>query len=289
MAETSPTCASCGTPLRGDFCHACGERRLRPDEWRLRRIVPETLSDLTSIDNVLWRSLRLLIARPGFLTAEYIAGRRVRYLRPLRLFLILNVVYFLFASYTSLVTFNTPLHVHMGTFSPVNLHAHQARRMVDSVLEPEIAGYEQRLASFEARFNQRSDTLAKSLIVVMIPFFAVLMALFSILRERRLAHHVIFATHFFAYTLFASMVGFLLLIASFWLARVAHLPAFNEEVVLTLLVLLLIVGYLYLALKRLYPAARWILTLKSLGLGVGFFFVLGLYRSFLFFVTFLAT
>jgi hypothetical protein len=56
--------------------------------------------DLTHADSRLWRTLAALMLKPGFLTREFIAGRRARYLPPLRLYLVLSVVFFLWASAT---------------------------------------------------------------------------------------------------------------------------------------------------------------------------------------------
>ncbi|MGH8275723.1 MAG: DUF3667 domain-containing protein [Steroidobacteraceae bacterium] len=56
--------------------------------------------DLTHADSRLWRTLAALLARPGFLTREFLAGRRASYLPPVRLYLVLSVVFFIVASAT---------------------------------------------------------------------------------------------------------------------------------------------------------------------------------------------
>jgi hypothetical protein len=87
-------CASCGRPLAGPYCAQCGERVLDPEARTVRhfltRTVPEEVFD---VDGKLWRTLRYLLARPGFLSQEYSAGRRTPYLPPLRLLLLSIVVY----------------------------------------------------------------------------------------------------------------------------------------------------------------------------------------------------
>jgi hypothetical protein len=55
----------------------------------------EATEDLTHADSRLWRTLSALVFKPGFLTREFLAGRRARYLPPLRLYLVLSVVFFL--------------------------------------------------------------------------------------------------------------------------------------------------------------------------------------------------
>jgi len=55
----------------------------------------EATEDLTHADSRLWRTLFALLFKPGFLTREFLEGRRVRYLPPLRLYLVLSVLFFL--------------------------------------------------------------------------------------------------------------------------------------------------------------------------------------------------
>jgi len=80
-------CVSCGTPLAGEFCHACGEQRRVPEQLALRHAVREFAEDVFDVDSRALRSLRLLLFHPGFLTLEFIRGRRRPYLGPLRMYL----------------------------------------------------------------------------------------------------------------------------------------------------------------------------------------------------------
>lgn len=60
----------------------------------------EATEDLTHVDSRLWRTLIALLLKPGFLTREFIDGRRVSYLPPVRLYLVLSVLFFLVAAST---------------------------------------------------------------------------------------------------------------------------------------------------------------------------------------------
>lgn len=83
----SGTCAACGIALHGEYCHACGERRMRPDELTLRAFARDVASEVSDLDSRTYRSVRYLLLRPGFLTTEFLAGRRKDYVGPLKLFL----------------------------------------------------------------------------------------------------------------------------------------------------------------------------------------------------------
>ncbi len=83
-------CKNCETPLTGPFCHQCGQ----PSKSIIRffgSLVRELLEDIISLDSRATRTLIALLFRPGFLTREYVSGRRYRYVPPLRLFLLTSL------------------------------------------------------------------------------------------------------------------------------------------------------------------------------------------------------
>jgi len=85
--------------VSGKYCSACGqgiEFRLH-SLWDLLR---EAAEILTHADSRLWRTLGPLVARPGFLTQQYLAGHRASYLSPFRLYFVLSVLFFLVVSMT---------------------------------------------------------------------------------------------------------------------------------------------------------------------------------------------
>ena len=93
-ADSGENCPNCGAATWGEFCFACGQ----PRKGLIRRfssILGDFLDTVFSIDNRLFRTLGPLYFRPGHLTLEYFAGRRVRYVTPFRLFFFLCVLSFL--------------------------------------------------------------------------------------------------------------------------------------------------------------------------------------------------
>ncbi len=90
-------CLNCYALLDGRFCGQCGQRAQDPDPT-LRELLEEAWEAFVSIDGKFFSSLRLLVLRPGVLTAEYLRGHRVRHLAPLRLYLLCSVGYFLVSS-----------------------------------------------------------------------------------------------------------------------------------------------------------------------------------------------
>lgn len=98
MSEPLPAdCANCGARLQGPFCHACGQR-VTSLRVRLRDFLAETAREVTDLDGKILHTVRLLVRRPGLLTAELLAGRRARYVSPLRLYLTFSVLFFALAA-----------------------------------------------------------------------------------------------------------------------------------------------------------------------------------------------
>jgi hypothetical protein len=93
-------CANCHAELNGEYCAACGQRH-EPHIHTVAHFAGEAFESISHADSRLWRTLWYLLTRPGFLTREFFAGRRVTYLPPFRLYLVLSVLLFLIASLPS--------------------------------------------------------------------------------------------------------------------------------------------------------------------------------------------
>jgi hypothetical protein len=90
-------CTNCGAIAPRNYCPECGQR-VEAHIHSLWGFVSEATEALTHADSRLWRTLLALLLHPGFLTREFLAGRRARYLPPFRLYFVLSVALFLIAS-----------------------------------------------------------------------------------------------------------------------------------------------------------------------------------------------
>jgi hypothetical protein len=93
LPPTQPRCANCGTPLQGEFCHVCGQS-IRSVLKPVHGMLDDTLDLVLNVDGRVIHTLPPLFMRPGFLTMEYFAGRRMRYLAPFRLMFALCLLAF---------------------------------------------------------------------------------------------------------------------------------------------------------------------------------------------------
>jgi hypothetical protein len=92
-------CPNCGADVSGNFCHECGQETvLHPPSTR--EFLHEFIGHYVALEGKLWKTLWLLLFKPGQLTLEYMAGRRVRYVQPLRVYLTFSVIFFAVLKFT---------------------------------------------------------------------------------------------------------------------------------------------------------------------------------------------
>lgn len=91
-------CEDCGEELHGRYCSRCGQ--VAVDYHRsFRHIIAEVAESFLNWDSKFTKTLGLLLISPGWLTNQFVAGRRTRYLHPLRLYLLVSIVFFLCARF----------------------------------------------------------------------------------------------------------------------------------------------------------------------------------------------
>jgi hypothetical protein len=109
-SSANNNCDNCQQPLSGPFCGQCGQQA----ESTLKYfwvVILHLLDDIFSFDSRAARTILPLVTRPGFLTNEYIAGKRVHYVPPLRLYLFVSIVFFITLKFFVLSDSNTLLAV----------------------------------------------------------------------------------------------------------------------------------------------------------------------------------
>ena len=99
-AGAAALCLSCGVKTFGPWCHSCGQKNddLRRSTFRLAR---DWVEDTFAFDSRMWRTLALMVAKPGHVPTSYAHGRRSRFTPPVRLFLVVSFLFFLVLSLTS--------------------------------------------------------------------------------------------------------------------------------------------------------------------------------------------
>ena len=90
-------CPNCDTPTTGQYCSNCGQ--IQKDIRRFfLALINEALEDIFSPNSRVWKTVYFLLFRPGYLTLEYLRGRRVSYVQPIRLYFITSIMFFVLLS-----------------------------------------------------------------------------------------------------------------------------------------------------------------------------------------------
>jgi hypothetical protein len=108
-AHAPDRCGNCSTQLAGPYCHHCGQ--MGHVHRSLLHLLEELVHGILHFDTKSWRTLPLLVARPGLLTRRYIDGQRTRYVSPLALFLFSVFLMFFVFSTVANTNANSPVKV----------------------------------------------------------------------------------------------------------------------------------------------------------------------------------
>jgi hypothetical protein len=105
-------CENCGALLSGPYCAQCGQPAI---DYRrsFGHVLVDVLNEFLNWDSKFFATIALLIAKPWRLTNEFVAGRRVRYVHPLRLYLLASILFFFAVNYGA-----RGLHLEPGKLGP---------------------------------------------------------------------------------------------------------------------------------------------------------------------------
>jgi hypothetical protein len=276
-ASWNVVCLNCGSPLDGRFCAHCGQRAVPPHPT-VRQLAGDTWSELSGWDGRLARTVATLFRHPGSLTRALLEGQRVRYVSPVRLYLICSLLYFLVAAAAPVPLDEAEFEVGagIGWSNSGVVDADEAafgkavREGLASLTPEERTAAEREIADQPAVFQpllremaedylgmrRRVTEVMPRALFVLIPLLAVILALFH--RGRPYPDHLYFAVHLQAFVFVA-------------LALVT-IPQFTGSVlaiaVAQLSVGLWLAAYVVIAQRRVYGGSWPASIFKTLGVGV---------------------
>lgn len=119
-------CLNCQAELVGRYCHHCGQENLEPKEtvWHL---VQHFFNDITHFDGKFFETVKYLLRKPGFLSLEYMRGRRMSYLNPIRMYVFTSAIFFIILFSLKKPGNMVSKHPKNGAKDVVALMADQAR------------------------------------------------------------------------------------------------------------------------------------------------------------------
>jgi len=219
----------------------------------LREFVGELLGNLVSFDSRVWRTLVPLLFRPGELTARYLAGQRVRFVPPVRLYVFVSILYFLLMAWIG-ADGEVLRGVDDVTGGPTP---------EEIVAEADVPEFFRGVLADPAAFRRAFLQGLSYLMFFLVPAFAGLTALAYWRRKRPYLHHLLFAVHIHAFV-------FLLLSVQVLLEASVVLRSVGELLTLAVPV------YLYMGLRRVYGGRRWVAGIRVAALLMSYMLILGL-------------
>ena len=260
-------CQNCETPTPGNFCPECGQDS-RDHRVALRLLVVGLWNDLFTFDNRFWRSLVLLLFKPGALTERFVSGRRVRYIPPARMYLFISLIFFFLMSTFvegeiresgGLSRSESDLTAAEGDSIRAAVRDTLDARLADTPGGDVAAEFANGFASGLAGATAQDDGLAHGSIFgkdfaldetsligavikllpkgmfLLLPLFALVLKLVYVRSGRPYVEHLIFSLHFHAFIFMLLTVSLLSTKPEIWLAAFC-----------------IFYVYLYLAMKRVY-------------------------------------
>ena len=251
-------CPECNTLLTGKYCHECGEKPPDAHDLTLKHFFHHGLHEFTHLDSKIFRTLRALVFKPGTLTAEYLAGRRNRYVLPLRLFVVLFAVNFFLYTRPGVTLYDMRFIIsasQQGKLLESKLeHVAEKRHMTKEMLFEQINEHWQH----DLSFFQLGDVF----------FFAVFLAAMN--WRRYFVEHLIFSLH---------ALSFVMLFGGLTWIYYWHY-GFRQNLALIAVSIAVFIAYLWRALPRVYTSTGWSALLKALVLVVGIEFSRFFFLSF---------
>ncbi|QCP14779.1 DUF3667 domain-containing protein [Pseudoduganella umbonata] len=243
-------CPNCGTAVSDNYCAHCGqETRLHMPS--LGEFVHEFITHYVALEGKLWGTFTRLLFRPGALTNEYLAGRRRRYVEPLRVYLTLSILFFALVKFSGVNVYNeddvpatagaTAVHGQAASGGAGDERDERDERIrLGDALAPDVDRWLPAVRHTVDRFDALSASdkatvlkdgffrYAPYAMFCLMPVFALYLKGLYLGTGRRYGEHLLFALHAnaFAYALFTVFLlmpdGFFKFVLFCWL--IGYLP-----------------------------------------------------------------
>jgi len=270
-------CLNCGTMVAGRHCTQCGQAS-DTHVLSMKEVAGDVTHSLLHLDSRVWRTLRLLVRRPGELTREFIAGRHQTYIPPFRLYLAISILYFAIGALLPGSDFlgeevlgsrgegtalrnDTTCRVNLGSGGP---NSNDFERALSRACE-------QMKRDGGKLFTERFAATAPKLMFLFLPLMAGVALLFYWRPRRLYAEHLVLFLHNHAFT-------FALMGVAAVLGAVADLefPLAGLLDVAAFLLYCWLPYYVYRSMRVVYGNGRALTLMKFFAISTIYFLLLGI-------------
>ncbi len=264
-ANQSNSCANCETELNGLFCSNCGQsaKSRRGPIWQ---VTAQFTDELFSIDSKVITSLVTLLIKPGVLSARFLDGKRASVLPPVRLYLVISLLFFFVFAIPSPDVSKANVYIGnvlLGPDKPIKGHSNYSLLSFDSE-----QGEENKLESWLNEFIEDKRELLQSsnsqvtvdrmfngleeilpnILILFLPLFAVVLKVLYLFKRTLYFDHLIFSLHFQTWLMGAVLIIYALALQNAWWSALS----------------LLIPIYLARAQKVVYRQTYWLVIPKTM-------------------------
>lgn len=238
-------CLNCGAEVTGKFCSNCGQENIETKENFLH-LVFHTVGDFFHFDSKFFRSFVPLLTKPGFLTLEHWAGKRARYIHPLRLFFFVTIIMVIIAN-----AYYKKYEKEIKSEKVVTTSRPEASNPIDKETQ------ERQLKKIKAGVAKTFDYAAaylKYISFLLLPFYALAFKLLYFRHKKFYIDHLVYTLHLQS---FVYIVVSLVLLIPLWITPTAR-DWFMGVILFSMIV------YILLSLRRIYKQS-WFKTLLKTG------------------------
>lgn len=272
-------CRNCGTLLHGEYCSSCGQRD-RDLNVPVKELASEFAGIIPSFDKRFLRSIKPFLLSPGFLTSEYLSGRRKKYLSPYKFYFVISFLFFFVStlntseakkemreglihgdSTTSAAKDDSTKIIIRDRNSGVTFAITDSSKLEKLFGRRFMEGFRSGKNNPEMFFGKIKEHLPK-IIFLLLPVFALLLKLVYVRSKILYIKHLVFSFYFHSFIFAILLIDTL---AEMALPRSLHL--YGNAILLS------IPMYLYLGLKDVYRQSHWKTTVKFLLLSFSHFIV----------------
>ncbi|GHN02753.1 hypothetical protein WSM22_42420 [Cytophagales bacterium WSM2-2] len=266
------TCKSCGNNFTGNFCNECGEKVLHKSDRSFKKFIGSIFKAITFADSTFLKTLWLTLKNPGFLSKEFVEGRRVKYLKPLSLFFVLNLAYFFFPV---IQLFNASLNTQLRS----SLYLLSIKKFYATTVASKAASMGIDLQSFTLIYNLKTVGFAKLMVMVFVVIASLPLNFFYYKRNRFFTDHIDYMVELACFNLLVNAIA-LSIVASF-----TGVGKYLNETSLTVIFISTNLYFLIRSSAVFYNEKGVLLIFKSMVMILFLKIALEVYRSVLFFVT----
>ncbi|MBK8623266.1 MAG: DUF3667 domain-containing protein [Saprospiraceae bacterium] len=254
------SCKNCHFTFNGKYCPMCGEKVVEQKDFFFHTITGQAFEMITNLDSRIIRSFKYLLFFPGRLSSLYVEGIRVSLMKPFQIFLVANIFFFLFLSEIDI--FRTPSQ----WFFTEDFDGVAVLKQVRKIAATHNLSHEE----IATVYDNTSSDFAKSLLFILIPFFAMITLFIFWKRKLEFGKHLVFSTHFLAFFLLSMVI----------ISQIVMLTTTPNRWFFIVPILFCNSIYLIISFRRFFSEKWFLACTKGITTSLIFVFLTQLYKMF---------